>query len=81
MALLAGCVQQVLAPQINWATLKVLAANGVEVMIPKGQGCCGSLGMHTGDADSARALAENNFKVFALDVDAMSPTQTGVAAA
>jgi glycolate oxidase iron-sulfur subunit len=77
VALLVGCVQQVLAPQINWATLKVLAANGVEVMIPKDQGCCGSLGMHTGDADSARAFAENNLKVFSLDVDAIITNAAG----
>ena len=69
VALLAGCVQQVLAPQINWATLKVLAANGVEVVIPRGQGCCGSLGMHTGDAASARTLAEINLSVFPQDND------------
>jgi len=53
VALLAGCVQQVLAPDINWATLRVLARNGVEVVIPEGQGCCGALMMHTGDAATA----------------------------
>ena len=77
VALLAGCVQQVLAPQINWATLRVLAANGIEVVIPKGQGCCGSLGMHTGDADSARSLAEHNLKTFTLDVDAIITNAAG----
>ena len=40
MALLTGCVQSVLDPDINWATLRVLAANGVETVIPQGQGCC-----------------------------------------
>ena len=77
VALLAGCVQQVLAPQINWATLKVLAANGVEVVIPRGQGCCGSLGMHTGDADNARALAEVNLGIFPQDVDAVITNAAG----
>jgi glycolate oxidase iron-sulfur subunit len=77
VALLTGCVQQVLAPQVNWATLRVLAANGVEVVIPKGQGCCGSLGMHTGDAESAQALAENNLKTFSLDVDAIITNAAG----
>ncbi len=77
VAMLAGCVQQVLAPQINWDTLTVLSANGVEVVIPKGQGCCGSLGMHTGDADSARTLAANNLKVFPLDVDAIITNAAG----
>ncbi len=44
VALLAGCVQQVLNPDINWATLQVLAANGVEVVIPAGQGVLWGLG-------------------------------------
>jgi len=65
VAMLAGCVQQVLAPQINWATLKVLAHNGVEVVIPKGQGCCGSLAMHTGEGQRALDLASHNLTVFA----------------
>ncbi len=71
VALLAGCVQNVLAPDINWATLRVLAANGVETVIPAGQGCCGSLGMHTGAADQARSLARKNFPLFPADVDAI----------
>ncbi len=57
VALLAGCVQQVLAPEINWATLEVLAENGVETVIPEGQGCCGALMMHNGEGERARALA------------------------
>ncbi len=44
VVLLAGCVQQGLAPEINWATLRVLARNGVEVLIPHGQSCCGASG-------------------------------------
>ncbi len=57
VAFLAGCVQQVLAPEINAATLRVLARNGVEVVIPRDQGCCGALSMHTGNLDRARAFA------------------------
>ena len=53
VALLAGCAQQVLAPDINWATLRVLARNGVETVIPTGQGCCGALA----DAHRRRAPA------------------------
>lgn len=77
VALLTGCVQSVLTPQTNWATLRVLAANGVEVVIPKGQGCCGALGMHTGDAAGARELAEANLKAFSLDVDAIISNAAG----
>ena len=60
VALLVGCVQQVLAPEINWATLRVLAKNGIEVIIPSGQGCCGALLIHTGDHQQARQMARQN---------------------
>jgi glycolate oxidase iron-sulfur subunit len=68
VALLAGCAQQVLAPEINWATLRVLARNGVEVVIPKSQGCCGAILMHTGAQDHARDLARNNLRAFTTGV-------------
>lgn len=71
VALLTGCVQQVMAPDINWATVRVLARNGVEVVIPKGQGCCGSLSMHIGEHGQARDLARRNLQTFPLDVDAI----------
>lgn len=77
VALLAGCVQQTLAPQINWATLRVLALNGVEVVIPKGQGCCGALSIHSGDKGSARVLAVNNMGAFPTDVDAILTNAAG----
>lgn len=77
VALLAGCVQQVLAPEINWATLRVLAANGVEVVIPRGQTCCGALSMHTGDAEHARKLAAQNLQVFPQGVDAILSNAAG----
>lgn len=77
VALLAGCVQQVLAPNINWATLRVLAKNGVEVVIPRGQGCCGSLGLHTGELERARNLARTNLGVFPKDVDAVITNAAG----
>jgi glycolate oxidase iron-sulfur subunit len=77
VALLIGCVQNVLAPEINWATLRVLAKNGVEVVIPKGQGCCGALMLHTGESDRARQLARNNLRVFPDDVDAIITNAAG----
>lgn len=77
VALLAGCAQQVLAPQINWATLRVLARNGVETVIPSGQGCCGALSMHTGAADQARRLACRNLTAFPDDVDAVITNAAG----
>lgn len=77
VALLAGCVQQVLGPQINWATLRVLAENGVETIIPKHQGCCGALSMHTGAGVQARALARHNLNTFPKGVDAILTNAAG----
>jgi glycolate oxidase iron-sulfur subunit len=77
VALLAGCVQIVLDPDINWAILRVLAANGVETVIPKGQGCCGSILMHIGEDDQALKLAAQNLRVFPADVDAIITTTAG----
>lgn len=77
VALLAGCAQQVLAPQINWASLRVLANNGVEVVIPKQQQCCGALAAHTGAMQQAAANARHNIKVFPQDVDAIVTNAAG----
>ncbi|MYC96455.1 MAG: 4Fe-4S dicluster domain-containing protein [Caldilineaceae bacterium SB0661_bin_32] len=78
VALLSGCVQQVLTPGINRATVDVLTGNGVEVVIPPRQGCCGALSMHTGAANQARALARRNFDAFNLsEVDAVVTNAAG----
>jgi glycolate oxidase iron-sulfur subunit len=77
IAFLAGCVQQVLDPEINWATLRVLARNGVEVIVPAGQGCCGALLMHTGNLADARNLASKNMRIFPQDVDAILTNAAG----
>ena len=77
VALLAGCVQQALDPDINWATLRVLAKNGVEVEIPAGQGCCGALLMHQGEQDRARRQAKNNMAAFPENVDAVITNAAG----
>jgi glycolate oxidase iron-sulfur subunit len=77
VALLTGCVQQALAPEINRATLRVLARNGVEVVIPNDQGCCGALSMHQGHADRARVFARANLAAFPTDVDAIVTNAAG----
>jgi len=77
VALLAGCAQQILAPEINWATVRVLAKNGVEVVVPKSQGCCGALAAHTGAAHQARTFARHNLKAFPKDVDAIVTNAAG----
>ena len=54
VALLAGCVQQPLAPEINEATIRLLTRHGCEVVVVPGAGCCGALTHHLGkDADEA----------------------------
>lgn len=49
VGLVLGCVQRVFDPGVNAATLAVLAANGVEVLLPEGQGCCGAVSHHQGN--------------------------------
>jgi glycolate oxidase iron-sulfur subunit len=77
VTLLAGCAQQVLAPDINWATLRVLARQGVEVAIPKAQSCCGALAAHTGVKEQAQRFAKHNLTVFPEDVDAIISNAAG----
>ena len=77
VALLVGCVQQVVSPGINLATLRVLARNGVEVVVPRNQGCCGALAMHTGEMDLARAQGVRNLEAFPADVDAVLANAAG----
>ena len=77
VALLLGCVQQVLAPEISYAAAHVLARNGVEVHIPREQGCCGSILLHVGEEHQARDIARRNFSRIPDDVDAIITTAAG----
>jgi glycolate dehydrogenase iron-sulfur subunit len=81
VALLIGCAQQVLDPDINTATIEVLTRNGVEVHIPRSQGCCGGLAWHTGDLEAARAFARQNLDAFPADVDAVLTNAAGCGSA
>jgi glycolate oxidase iron-sulfur subunit len=65
--LLGGCVQRVFFPNVNAATIRVLAAEGVEVVVPAGQGCCGALSVHAGRAAEARRLARSLVEAFEKD--------------
>jgi glycolate oxidase iron-sulfur subunit len=57
VGLVAGCVQRVFFANVNQATIRVLAAEGCDVEVPDGQGCCGALSMHAGREDEAKAFA------------------------
>ncbi len=81
VALLLGCAQQVLDPDINTATIEVLTRNGVEVIIPRSQGCCGGLSWHTGDLEAARSFARRNLDAFPEDVDAILTNAAGCGSA
>ncbi|MFM8292390.1 MAG: (Fe-S)-binding protein [Planctomycetia bacterium] len=81
VALLTGCAQQVLEPDITAATIAVLTSEGVEVVVPRGQGCCGGLAWHTGDLTAARGFARRNIDAFPADVDAIVTTAAGCGSA
>jgi len=57
VGLVLGCVQRLFDPDVNAATLEVLTANGVEVVIPPSQGCCGAVTHHQGELEQTRELA------------------------
>ena len=63
--LLLGCVQREFFPQVNAATVRVLAAEGFDVVAPRSQGCCGALSLHNGRAEEARRFARRLVDRFA----------------
>lgn len=81
VALLAGCVQRVLRPSINAAAIRVLSANGVEVVVPPQQGCCGALARHVGLEAHADELAARSASAFPTDIDAIVTTAAGCGSA
>ncbi|TBL79551.1 (Fe-S)-binding protein [Paenibacillus thalictri] len=64
VAVLTGCVMDVMFSDINEATVNVLRQNGCEVWLPQGQSCCGALHVHAGDRDTAKSLARRNIDAF-----------------
>ncbi len=64
VALFAGCIMSTTFAETDRATARVLAANGCEVYIPAGQGCCGALTTHAGELDRARVMARRAIEAF-----------------
>jgi glycolate oxidase iron-sulfur subunit len=64
VGLLTGCVQRLVFSHVNDATIRVLAAEGCDVVAPATQGCCGALTLHAGRLDDARAFAKRTIEVF-----------------
>jgi len=64
VALLTGCVQKEISPQINESTIRLLNRHGVEVVVPKKIRCCGSLNHHLGKEDDAHQDFRNNIETW-----------------
>ncbi len=81
VALLAGCIASVAFAELNRATIRVLRKNGIEVVVPEGQTCCGALHAHAGQREKARELARKNIEVLsAPGVDAIVSNAAGCGA-
>lgn len=72
VALFLGCVADAMFRSMHAATVRVLQANGVEVVVPASQSCCGALSYHQGDIDPALNFMERNANAFdSLTLDAV----------
>jgi glycolate oxidase iron-sulfur subunit len=81
VALFKGCVGEAIYPETNAATARVLQANGCEVVVPRGQVCCGAIHYHSGVEAPALELARSNIEVFgAAGVDAIIVNAAGCGA-
>lgn len=70
--MILGCVQRLFFDSVNQATIRVLSANGCEIIIPKSQGCCAALPAHQGQENQAKQLAKQMIDSFAdTKVDAI----------
>jgi glycolate oxidase iron-sulfur subunit len=82
VGMLTGCVQAVFFPQVNAATARVLAAEGCDVIIPRDQGCCGALSLHSGREAEAARFARQTIAAFErAGVDAIVVNSAGCGSA
>jgi glycolate oxidase iron-sulfur subunit len=77
VAFFAGCIANLSFARLNDATVRVLAKNGCEVVIPSEQGCCGALHVHAGIRDLARELAKRNIRAFLAGSAGVPPAAEG----
>ncbi len=78
VALLTGCVQRVFFDEVNAATMRVLAAEGCDVVAPPTQGCCGALHIHAGHEEQGLDFARRLIDTFATwDVDTIVVNAAG----
>jgi glycolate oxidase iron-sulfur subunit len=64
VGMISGCVQRLFFDRVNQATVRVLTANGCEIVIPKSQGCCAALPHHQGQEEQAKSLARQMIDSF-----------------
>lgn len=69
VALMTGCAQRALNTDINDATIRLLRRLGCDVVIAKGQGCCGALTHHMGKVNESHSAAAKNIAVWAAEMD------------
>src|SRR3984957_4090704 len=82
VGMLTGCVQSVFYPRVNAATARGLAAAGCDVIIPRAQGCCGALSLHSGRGAEAVRFAQRTIETFeAAGVDAIVVNSAGCGSA
>jgi glycolate oxidase iron-sulfur subunit len=77
VALLRGCVQDVLRPSITAAAIRVLTREGFDVVVPADQGCCGALAAHCGQRARGEHLVDACRKAIPAGVDALVITAAG----
>jgi glycolate oxidase iron-sulfur subunit len=66
---MSGCVDPVLVPSVREAAIRLLSRNGIEVVLARGEGCCGSLSHHLGREDEALALVKNNVDAWIREIE------------
>ena len=64
VALLTGCVQRIISPQINEATIRLLNRHGIEVVVSKKISCCGSLDYHLGKTNLSHSTFKKNISIW-----------------
>jgi glycolate oxidase iron-sulfur subunit len=69
VAMLTGCAQRVLDPEINAATIRLLTRHGCDVVVAQGAGCCGALTHHMGKEDDAHAKAKANIAAWTAELE------------
>ena len=69
VAILSGCANQVLRPAINAAAIRLLTRHGVEVVVPQGEVCCGSLTHHLGREHETLEFVRRNIDVWTREIE------------